>query len=183
MSRLNRNPVFLFIPLMIFMILFVAYTEYDKTNYSILQVGSGHVHIPKRIAEVSELEGYDNYAVLKADDYLILAVGPDCKGVDDASLKLFDITNDNLEDMKSIKYANELLELVGEKNGNIIVSGKTDKPSYENFYVKCRLEENDEIIFVYKSENKTVIEIIIAPVNDISKSEINKMWGGIRYRK
>ena len=89
-------------------------------------------------------------------------------------------TSDYWKDFWELADKYPLDSLIGA-NGVIVNKSKTVKPSYELFFIQYRLDDCDEMIFVYRSENKNVIEIVVSPTGDITQSEISHMFGSIRY--
>ncbi len=75
-----------------------------------------------------------------------------------------------------------MTELFRDGSGEVVDSSKTDKPSFDKYFIRYRLKDVEKIILVFKANNKCVIEIIVAPKGDITKKELLKMLGNIRYK-
>ncbi|WP_022767543.1 hypothetical protein [Butyrivibrio sp. NC2007] len=75
------------------------------------------------------------------------------------------------------------MRIVGFDEGRLIDSEKTNKPSYDKYFIQYRTKDCDEIILFFTSDEKNLIEIIIAPKNDISLKEIEMMHGTMRIHK
>ena len=123
----------------------------------------------------------ERVARLKSDDYMILGVGPDCEGIDSDILECFDISFEKIKEVNSSKYAYELIKLAESGNGVVVDCGKTDKPSFDAYFLQYRSDNIEKIIYAFTADNKSVVEIIVAPRGDISKKEIKDMYGSLRY--
>lgn len=171
----------------IYIIIFVAIIGVtvgtaNNSKYDVIRFGDAHFRLPNRITgSLDRIDG-ENYVFLHSDDYLVLGVGPDCEGIDSDILEQFDISFEKLKEVNSIKYEYELTELVGDSDGVVVDSGKTDKPSFDKYYIRYKSDNVEKIILVFTANNKSVIEIIVAPKDDISKKEFTEMLGTIRYR-
>ena len=104
-----------------------------------------------------------------------MGIGPDPGDIDSSILDQFNISNEDLAKLRSVKTEYDLLRIVGFDEGRLVDSGKTNKPSYDKFFIQYRTRDCDEIILFYTSDEKNLIEIIIAPKNDISQKEIEMM--------
>lgn len=180
MRGMSRKQVVIFAIGIIFMVIFFLIQAYQDTKYCIVRGGEGHYSVPKRIVDKCEFYVYEGYSMLQSDDYFIVGIGPDCKSIDSYVLNTLNISFKDIEKVNSIKYAYELNNLIGTSEGKIIDSSKIEKPSYELFFLQYRTDDCDEMIFVHRAENKSVIEIVVSPTKDISQSEINHMLGIIR---
>ncbi|MBO4458082.1 MAG: hypothetical protein J5802_10205 [Butyrivibrio sp.] len=179
-KKIDYQKIFIYMMIFAWMIGF-AVTLNENSEYDVIRFGNAHFHLPKRITENLERTEGENYVFLQSDDYLVLGVGPDCEGVDDAILEQFNISFEDLKEIDSIKYETELIKLVGENDGVIVESGKTNKPSYDIYVMRHRLREREKIIIAYKEDNKCAIQILCAPKGDITKKELDYMYGGIRF--
>ena len=180
MLGISRKQVMFMAGAIAFWIIFFSFQFYKGTKYINIDAGYGYCAVPKRIFDKCEGYSCDDYSVLQSDDYFIVGIGPDCKNIDDSVLDTLNISYKDIEKVNSIKYPDELNCLIGA-NGVIVNKSKTVKPSYELFFIQYRLDDCDEMIFVYRSENKNVIEIVVSPTGDITQSEISHMFGSISY--
>ena len=115
-KKIDYQKIFIYMMIFAWMIGF-AVTLNENSEYDVIRFGNAHFHLPKRITENLERTEGENYVFLQSDDYLVLGVGPDCEGVDDA----------------------------------------------------------------IKEDNKCAIQILCAPKGDITKKELDYMYGGIRF--
>ena len=182
MRVISRKQIIFLASAIVFMIIFFSFQFYKGTKYINIDAGYGYCAVPKRIFDKCEGYSCDDYTVLQADGYFIVGIGPDCNSIESSVLDALNISYKDIEKVNSIKYPDELNCLIGA-NGVIVNKSKTVKPSYELFFIQYRLDDCDEMIFVYRSENKNVTEIVVSPTGDISQSEISHMIGSIRYRK
>jgi len=172
--------------LYIYIMIFIAFIGINvgminNSKYDVIEFGKAYFRLPKRITgSLDRIEGKE-YIFLKSDEYLILGVGPDCEDIDSDILEYFDISFEKLKDVNSIKYAYELLEIVGNGNGVVVNCGKTDKPSFDKYFLQYRSDNIEKSIYVFTAYNKSAIEIIVAPVGDISTKETDEMYGSLRY--
>lgn len=65
--------------------------------------------------------------------------------------------------------------------GVVVDCGKTDKPSFDAYFLQYRFDNIEKIIYAFTADNKSVVEIIVAPRGDMSKKEITDMYGSLRY--
>ena len=180
MRVISRKQIIFLASAIVFMIIFFSFQFYKDTKYINIDAGYGYCAVPKRVFDKCEGYSCDDYTVLQSDGYFIVGIGPDCKSIESSVLDALNISYKDIEKVNSIKYPDELNCLIGA-NGVIVNKSKTVKPSYELFFLQYRLDDCDEMVFVYRSENKNVIEIVVSPMGDISQSEINYMFGNISY--
>ena len=170
----------------IYIIIFVAIIGVtvgtaNNSKYDVIRFGDAHFRLPNRITgSLDRIDG-ENYVFLHSDDYLVLGVGPDCESVDSDILEQFDISFEKIKEVNSIKNAYELTEFVGNNSGVVVDSGVSNKPSFDECFLQYRFDDVEKIIYFFTADNKSVIEIIIAPRGDISKKEIEEMYGSLAY--
>lgn len=174
------QKVFIFLWVFVF-IIFILSGMINNSNYKSILFSNASFIVPNRVAENTNRTEGDDFVFLYSGDYLVLGVGPDCQKVDDDVLEHFNISYEDLEKVKTITYEDELTKLISFKSGVTVYSGKTDKPSYDEYFIQFRSDDREEIVLVYRKDNKTVIEMIMAPSGDISKKEIVKMHGNMGY--
>ena len=160
---------------------FIFFGMMNNTKYTVVSFGDAHLQVPNRVAENTTRVDGEGYVFLHSDDYLVLGVEPDCESIDPAILEQFDVSFEKIKEINSIKYAYELISLVGDEDGVVVDFGKADKPSYEQCFLQYRSGDMEEIIYTFTAENKSAIEIIVAPRGDISKKEVNDMYGSVRF--
>lgn len=179
-KKFEYQKLFLYI-MFFFLIIFMSVQMMNDSKYDVISFGDAHFRLPKRITgSLERIEGKE-YVFLKSDDYMILGVGPDCEGIDSDILECFDISFEKIKEVNSIKYAYELIKLAESGNGVVVDCGKTDKPSFDAYFLQYRSDNVEKIIYAFTADNKSVVEIIVAPRGDMSKKEITDMYGSLRY--
>ncbi|WP_026655019.1 MULTISPECIES: hypothetical protein [unclassified Butyrivibrio] len=179
-KKVDWSKIWVYIVVFV-IILFMVKGMNKNSKYDVIRFGDTHFRLPNRITGgLDRIEGED-YVFLHSDDYLVLGVGPDCEGIDSDILEQFDISFEKIKEVNSIKNAYELTEFVGNNSGVVVDSGVSNKPSFDECFLQYRLEDIEKIIYFFTADNKSVIEIIVAPRGDISKKEIEEMYGSLAY--
>ena len=179
-KKFNYQKIIIFFMLFVFVIAIVIGTI-DNSKYEPIIFGDSSFLLPKRITEGMNRSDGEDYVYIQNDDYLVLGIGPDCEDVDEDILERFNISPEDIDNANSIRTGMELMKLIRDTDGVIVDTGRADKPSFDCFFVHFRSDGWEEVILAYRADDKNLIEIIIAPENDISDKEIIKMNGCLRF--
>lgn len=184
MPRINKidySKIFILVMLFV-LIISMAHGIIDNSKYKVVRFFNSNFLIPQRIYDgLSRIDG-DKYVYFESEDYYVLGIDPECEDIDVQLLERFNIVNDIFEKRKDIEKEYDLLNLLENVNGNIVYKGRTNKPSYDKYFIQLRSDDYDETVLFFESDGRSVIEIIIAPQNDLSEKEIIKMHGNMRCR-
>ncbi|SFV03695.1 hypothetical protein [Butyrivibrio sp. INlla21] len=175
------QKIFIFFMILVFTIaIVIAFANNSKYEPIILDNSS--FLLPKRITEGMKRSDGEGYVFFQSDDYQVLGVESECHTIDDTILDSINISNEDLNKIKSINSEYELMEFVDDTSGTLVDSGRTDKPSFDNYFIRYRGDDFERVVLAYKEGDKTLLEIIDTPLDDLSEKEIIKMLGNMGFR-
>ena len=153
----------------------------NNSKYAYFKVGGGNMAIPKRVYDLCTKNEDEDYLMLKADDYFVLGIGPDCWDIDDSIIEEYGINNTIIKRIGSVESTGDLMLLFNVSQENLIDSGKTNKPSYDAYFIQYKNQGQEVVVLLYKKQDRRMAEIVIAPEGDLSRKEIIDIHKVLRF--
>ncbi|SOB98763.1 hypothetical protein [Pseudobutyrivibrio ruminis] len=181
MQRISKNQKRFLIIWVLIVAIGMIFGCINNSKYEHVKVGDGSMTIPKRIYDTCTEYNAGDYVVLESEDYLILGIGADCKKVDESVLEKFGFSNNIIGKINNIDSPYEIMYLLDEPVENYVDSGETNKPSFDDYYIKYKSDGREVSVFVYVSDNRGMAEIVVGPEVDLSRKETIDIIGGLQF--
>ena len=178
LSRVQK--LFLLAMVSIFVICIII-GSIDNANYEVLKMGEASIILPKKIVDRTSMSEGENYVFFDSKDYVVLGCDINSSSIDNNYLEKVNLDDYAIQKLGKIKSVEEMISILDISSNNILDSGKTDKPSFDNYYVHYKKAGKEIATLVYQKDSHSILEIVIFPEGDISKSEIIKMLGNMGY--
>ncbi len=179
--KLSRVQMIFLLVMGLIFIIYIVIGSINNANYEVFKMGEASIILPKKVVNRISISEGESYVFGHSEDYIVLGCDIGKSSIDNDYLEKVYLNDYVLQKLGKIKSVEEIISILDIPSDNILDSGKTDKPSFENYYVHYKKEGKEIAILIYEKDNHGILEIMIFPEGDISKNEIIKMLGNMGY--
>ncbi len=167
------------------LIIFICYClrDYKDTlfNYDIIDVGEGHIYLPKKLTDNGAVNKYDNYVSVESPEAVILGLDYGNGLVGDETLDMIGISQEQLRKIAEIRDDSELKTILAVDDSRIIKSGHVNKPSFDKYLISYTSDGKKITVGSYTKNEKCLIEIIKTDEDYLTDKQLDKMFSGISF--